>query len=69
MTIRSTEASARGSACASAQMTCALPGAFLLHLPVYFVYLMVMTEEVVKMGIGLVRFASRKWINKLAHTV
>lgn len=48
---------------------CALAGAFLLHLPVYYVYLLAMTEEVVKMGIGLTRFASRKWINNLVQAM
>ena len=48
---------------------CALAGAFLLHLPVYFVYLLAMTDEVTKMVIGLTRFASRKWINNLVQTI
>lgn len=46
----------------------ALTGAFLLHLPVYWVYLMVMTEEVAKLMIGLRRFTSKKWINNLVRT-
>jgi len=45
----------------------ALLGGFVLHLPVYFVYLMVMTEEMVKLGIGLWRFSSRRWINNLVR--
>lgn len=43
----------------------ALIGGFLLQLPVYYVYLMVTTEELVKLGIGLWRFSSRRWINNL----
>jgi putative MATE family efflux protein len=45
----------------------ALIGAFVFHLPVYGVVLMIMSEEVVKMGIGLWRFFSRKWINNLTQ--
>jgi putative MATE family efflux protein len=41
----------------------ALLGAFVLHLPVYWVYLMVMTEEVVKYIFLLFRFFSRRWIH------
>jgi putative MATE family efflux protein len=45
----------------------ALIGAFVLHLPVYGVVVMVMSEEFVKMLIGFWRFASRRWINNLSH--
>ncbi len=45
----------------------ALIGAFVLHLPVYWVYLMVMCEEVAKYLIGLFRFASRRWINNVVQ--
>ena len=38
-------------------------GALVLHLPVYWVYLMVVLEEFVKLLIGLARFLSKKWIN------
>jgi len=41
----------------------ALLGAFVLHLPVYWVYLMVMTEEVVKYIFLLIRFFSKRWIH------
>jgi Na+-driven multidrug efflux pump len=41
-------------------------GAFIFHLPVYFVYLCVMSEEVTKFILGLYRYRSRKWINNLA---
>lgn len=44
-------------------------GAFILGLPVYWVYLMVMAEEVCKLCVGLWRFTSRKWIHDLADTV
>jgi putative MATE family efflux protein len=44
-------------------------GAFILGLPVYWVYPMVMTEEFVKFGICLLRFSSRKWINDLTGLV
>ena len=44
-------------------------GAFMFHLPVYFVYLLVMSEEVVKWALGLYRYRSRKWINNLANQV
>lgn len=47
----------------------ALLGGFVLHLPVYWVYLLVLTEEFTKGTIGLFRFFSRKWIHNLAHTV
>jgi len=44
-------------------------GAFVLHLPVYWVYLLVMSEELVKWSIGLWRFFSRRWIHNLAVSV
>ena len=47
----------------------ALLGAFVLHLPVYWVVPMVMLEEVAKLVIGLFRFASKKWINNLVRAV
>ncbi len=43
----------------------ALIGGFLLHLPVYYVYPMAISENLVKLGIGLWRFSSRRWINNL----
>jgi Na+-driven multidrug efflux pump len=42
-------------------------GAFVLHLPVYFVYLMVLLEEVVKALVSAWRFRSRRWINDLVN--
>ena len=41
--------------------------AFVLHLPVYFVYLFAMSEEVTKWILGVPRYRSRKWINNLAR--
>ena len=40
-------------------------GAFILELPVYLVYLCVMSEELAKWILGLGRFLSRKWIHNL----
>jgi Na+-driven multidrug efflux pump len=37
------------------------------HLPVYFVYLMVMLEEAAKSFVSLWRFRSRKWIHDLVN--
>jgi putative MATE family efflux protein len=42
-------------------------GAFVFHLPVYFVYLCAMSEEVTKWILGMYRYRSRKWINNLAN--
>jgi Na+-driven multidrug efflux pump len=47
----------------------AFAGAFLFHLPVYWVYLLVMSEEITKWLLGIYRFFSRKWIHNLAQTV
>ncbi len=47
----------------------ALTGALLLHLPVYWVYLLVMSEEITKWTLGIFRFISKKWIHNLAKTV
>jgi putative MATE family efflux protein len=44
-------------------------GAFVLDLPVYFVYLFAMSEEVAKWVLGMFRYRSRKWINNLAAQV
>ena len=40
-------------------------GAFVLDLPIHWVYLMVLMDEVVKLGLGLYRFFSQRWINYL----
>jgi Na+-driven multidrug efflux pump len=44
-------------------------GANVFHLPVYFVYLCAMSEEIAKMTLGLNRYFSRKWIHNLASQV
>jgi len=45
----------------------ALLGGFVLHLPVYWVYAMVLLEEAVKAVVILRRFLSRKWIHDLVN--
>jgi MATE family, multidrug efflux pump len=47
----------------------AILGGFILHLPVYWVYFMVMSEELTKCILGLRRYFSRKWIHDLAQTI
>jgi len=42
-------------------------GAFVLHLPVYYVYLMVGLEEVAKAFVSGWRVHSRKWIHDLVN--
>ncbi|HET9914613.1 MAG TPA: MATE family efflux transporter [Anaerolineales bacterium] len=44
-------------------------GAFVLDLPVYFVYLCAMSEEATKWILGIRRYLSRKWINNLTMHV
>ena len=41
--------------------------AFVLHLPVYYVYLFVILEEVPKAFFSAWRFRSRKWIHDLVN--
>jgi putative MATE family efflux protein len=43
--------------------------AYVLHLPVYYVYLFAMTEEVTKWLLGVPRYRSRKWIHNLTKQV
>lgn len=45
----------------------ALLGAFVFKLPVYWVYLMIMSEELTKYLIGLWRVFNRKWMHDLTH--
>jgi putative MATE family efflux protein len=40
-------------------------GAFILDLPVNWVYLMVLSDEIVKLALGLYRYSSQRWINYL----
>jgi putative MATE family efflux protein len=47
----------------------ALMAAFLFHLPVYWVYLLAMSDEASKWVIGLFRFFSKKWIHNLTQTI
>jgi putative MATE family efflux protein len=42
-------------------------GAFVFHLPVYYVYLMVMLEEISKTFISGWRYRSRRWIHDLVN--
>lgn len=44
-------------------------GGLVLHLPVYWVYLLVMAEELTKWGLGLRRFFTRRWIHDLTQAV
>ena len=46
---------------------CALIGGFVLHLPVYGVYALVLLEEAVKAIIVLRRYLSRNWIHDLVN--
>jgi Na+-driven multidrug efflux pump len=39
--------------------------AFYLKLPIYVVYLATLSEEFVRIGLGMKRFITKKWINKL----
>jgi putative MATE family efflux protein len=48
---------------------CAFMAAFVFDLPVYWVYFSVMSEEILKCGLGLNRFFSRKWIHNMTHHV
>jgi Na+-driven multidrug efflux pump len=43
----------------------ALVGAFVLHLPIYWVYTMVISEEVIKLALGLWRFHQGRWAHPL----
>ncbi len=44
-------------------------GAFVFKLPVYSVYLMVVSEEAVKCVVGIWRFRSRRWMTNLTQSV
>jgi len=43
--------------------------AFVLRLPVWWVYCFIMSEEILKWILGMRRYFSRRWINDLAQTV
>ncbi len=44
-------------------------GAFVFHLPIQWVYLLVLSEEITKFTAGLWRFFSKKWINNMTTVV
>lgn len=44
-------------------------GAFVIGLPVYFVYALTFSEEAVKFVVGVRRYFSKKWINDLTQKV
>lgn len=44
-------------------------GAFVFHLPVYWVYALALLDEVTKFTIANIRYYSRRWIHNLAQTV
>jgi len=44
-------------------------GVFAFHLPVQWVYLLAMSEEVTKWCLGMRRYFSRKWIHNLTHAL
>jgi Na+-driven multidrug efflux pump len=46
----------------------ALTGAFVLRLPVYYVYLLVMVEEALKFVVSIFRYRSKRWIHNLVTT-
>lgn len=46
----------------------ALFGAFVLRLPVYHVYLLVMVEEALKFVVSIFRYRSKRWIHNLVTT-
>ena len=47
----------------------ALLGAFVLHLPVYFVVLMVMADEATKFVLSIWRVLSGQWINSVVQAI
>lgn len=47
----------------------ALLGAFVFHLPVYWVFCMLMADEVSKWFLGMWRYFSRRWIHNLADKI
>lgn len=43
----------------------AVVGGLVLHLPIYIVYAMVMTEELYKLILGYIRYRKKKWIRNI----
>lgn len=50
-------------------VTAAVIGAFVLRLPVYWVYALVILEEIAKFAIVLYRLVSNKWIKNIVHNI
>ena len=48
---------------------CSAAGAFIFGLPIYFVYALTFSEEIVKLSLGLRRYFSKKWINDMTQRV
>lgn len=44
-------------------------GALVWHLPIYWVYALVMSEEVYKTILGYMRYRQKKWLKNLAIQV
>jgi Na+-driven multidrug efflux pump len=44
-------------------------GAFVFHLPVYLVYMMIMMDELTKFVVGTWRYLSRRWVHNLVEMV
>jgi len=44
-------------------------GAFLFHLPIWYVYALTFTEEIVKASVGIWRYFSGRWINDMTRRV
>ena len=44
-------------------------GAFVLEWPIYLVFMLTLSEEFSKFGLGMWRYFSKKWIHNLAETV
>ncbi|MBK9233840.1 MAG: hypothetical protein IPO15_24115 [Anaerolineae bacterium] len=55
--------------CGPSGVPLALLGSFVLHLPIYWVVLMVMSEEVVKFAISLWRVLSGRWVNEVVKAL
>jgi putative MATE family efflux protein len=43
----------------------AVLGGFVLHLPVYLVYAMILTEEIYKVILGYIRYRKKKWLKNI----
>lgn len=43
-------------------------GGLFLHLPIYFVYAMVLTEEIYKFILGTIRYKQKKWLKNLVES-